>query len=297
MPFSCDGCSTEFARHGDLIQHLQKSTRLACVAERTKLEASMRRPTRRDAHRRHRRSSTARTASNSPGAVPSDSEIEENREPGGLFEGDFFGNVNEYADEDFPFPNEEGAVEVDLEAADAAPVGVDEVSDEESDADGEDAVGADAVQPGWEPPRVQANPQLTRVSPPPIPMPQPALAVPAPMQVDVLDENPQAPAAAEPAAPGGLHPDVHNQLREAPVYIQHFGQQAGAPIIPTANELGRDSGYRAYTATVDGAGSNPYAPFASQMDWEVARWAKLRGSGSTAFSDLLAIEGVCRLLL
>ncbi|KAJ7602632.1 hypothetical protein B0H17DRAFT_1342294 [Mycena rosella] len=28
------------------------------------------------------------------------------------------------------------------------------------------------------------------------------------------------------------------------------------------------------------------------MDWEVARWAKLRGAGSTAFSDLLNVEGV-----
>ena len=37
---------------------------------------------------------------------------------------------------------------------------------------------------------------------------------------------------------------------------------------------------------------NLYFPFASQMDWEVARWAKLHGLSSTAFSDLLAIEGV-----
>ncbi|KAG2053153.1 hypothetical protein BDR06DRAFT_914253 [Suillus hirtellus] len=29
------------------------------------------------------------------------------------------------------------------------------------------------------------------------------------------------------------------------------------------------------------------------MDWEVAQWAKLRGPGSTAFTDLLMIEGVC----
>ncbi|THU75106.1 hypothetical protein K435DRAFT_591247, partial [Dendrothele bispora CBS 962.96] len=35
-----------------------------------------------------------------------------------------------------------------------------------------------------------------------------------------------------------------------------------------------------------------WAPFNSRMDWEVARWAKLRGTGSTAFSDLLDIEGV-----
>ncbi|KAJ7845718.1 hypothetical protein B0H14DRAFT_2357953, partial [Mycena olivaceomarginata] len=35
-----------------------------------------------------------------------------------------------------------------------------------------------------------------------------------------------------------------------------------------------------------------WAPFKSRIDWAVARWAKLRGSTSTAFSDLLAIEGL-----
>ncbi|KAG2130810.1 uncharacterized protein EDB93DRAFT_1255700 [Suillus bovinus] len=37
---------------------------------------------------------------------------------------------------------------------------------------------------------------------------------------------------------------------------------------------------------------NPYAPFSSQMDWEVAQWAKLHGLSSTAFSDLLSIDGL-----
>ncbi|KAJ3797272.1 hypothetical protein GGU11DRAFT_816582 [Lentinula aff. detonsa] len=32
------------------------------------------------------------------------------------------------------------------------------------------------------------------------------------------------------------------------------------------------------------------------MDWELAHWAKLRGAGSTAFSDLLAIDGVSEAL-
>ena len=41
-----------------------------------------------------------------------------------------------------------------------------------------------------------------------------------------------------------------------------------------------------------GGGDNPWAPFLSKKDWEIARWAKLRGAGSTAFSDLLAIDGV-----
>ncbi|KAJ6617740.1 hypothetical protein B0H10DRAFT_1796823, partial [Mycena sp. CBHHK59/15] len=42
----------------------------------------------------------------------------------------------------------------------------------------------------------------------------------------------------------------------------------------------------------DSTNANPYAPFNSKMDWEIARWAKLRGSGSTAFTDLLHIDGV-----
>lgn len=46
-----------------------------------------------------------------------------------------------------------------------------------------------------------------------------------------------------------------------------------------------------YLGDVD-ASSNFWAPFTSKLDWEVAKWAKLRGAGSTAFSDLLAIEGV-----
>ncbi len=45
-----------------------------------------------------------------------------------------------------------------------------------------------------------------------------------------------------------------------------------------------------YQSTVGDA--NPWAPFASQTDWELARWAKLRGSKSTAFTDLLGVESV-----
>ena len=35
-----------------------------------------------------------------------------------------------------------------------------------------------------------------------------------------------------------------------------------------------------------------WAPFQSQLDWDIARWAKLRGQTSTAVSELLAIPGV-----
>ena len=54
-----------------------------------------------------------------------------------------------------------------------------------------------------------------------------------------------------------------------------------------------DTGDKNYCAAVSGQNKSAWAPFKSRKDWEVALWAKLRGPGSTAFSDLLAIPGVC----
>lgn len=50
-----------------------------------------------------------------------------------------------------------------------------------------------------------------------------------------------------------------------------------------------DVAYQAFAAD----GNNVWAPFESEVDWKVAKWAKLRGSSSTAFSELLGIDGVC----
>jgi hypothetical protein len=55
-----------------------------------------------------------------------------------------------------------------------------------------------------------------------------------------------------------------------------------------SREESRDCGYSASL----GGGDNPWAPFHSKKDWEIAQWAKLRGVGSTAFSELLAIDDV-----
>jgi len=38
--------------------------------------------------------------------------------------------------------------------------------------------------------------------------------------------------------------------------------------------------------------TNPYAPFPSQLDWDIAKWAKLRGPGSTSFGELMSIPSV-----
>jgi hypothetical protein len=38
---------------------------------------------------------------------------------------------------------------------------------------------------------------------------------------------------------------------------------------------------------------SPWAPFRSELDWNVARWAKMRGRTSAEVAGLLAIPGVC----
>ncbi|KAG1763892.1 hypothetical protein EV702DRAFT_1018819 [Suillus placidus] len=67
--------------------------------------------------------------------------------------------------------------------------------------------------------------------------------------------------------------------------------RAGQPI---SNNHTANVAYGAHLSNADQ--ENTYHPFASKMDWEVARWAKLRGLSSTALSDLLAIEGVSECL-
>jgi hypothetical protein len=43
---------------------------------------------------------------------------------------------------------------------------------------------------------------------------------------------------------------------------------------------------------VKGHQNNLYNPFISRLDWEVARWAKLRGPSASAFDEFLKIPGV-----
>ena len=48
-----------------------------------------------------------------------------------------------------------------------------------------------------------------------------------------------------------------------------------------------------YGSNLHAGGTNSiYAPFSSKLEWEIAQWAKNRGLSSTAFTDLLKIEGV-----
>ena len=74
-------------------------------------------------------------------------------------------------------------------------------------------------------------------------------------------------------------------------FVVKFPGMAGRPC--TVND---DEEMDAAPTTTNGDTSdleaNPFAPFLSKMEWEIARWAKLRGPGLTAFSELISIDGV-----
>ncbi|KAI1797995.1 hypothetical protein LXA43DRAFT_875754 [Ganoderma leucocontextum] len=78
----------------------------------------------------------------------------------------------------------------------------------------------------------------------------------------------------------------------ARTFVDRFPDpRAGAPL-PTKEP----SAYHDYQTELDSEGENPYLPFKSRLDWEIARWAKMRGPGSTAVSELLAIKGLVEML-
>ena len=71
--------------------------------------------------------------------------------------------------------------------------------------------------------------------------------------------------------------------------IEKFGGKAGQPI--RVDRKTAADRHRTQLGS-DPEDANPYAPFHSQTDWEVAKWGKLRSPTSTAFTELLEIPGV-----
>lgn len=68
-----------------------------------------------------------------------------------------------------------------------------------------------------------------------------------------------------------------------------FGGRAGEPVGSNQQHLAYTQySHDLHTAEIP----NEWAPFSTRMDWEVARWAKLRGPSSTALSELLKVDGV-----
>jgi hypothetical protein len=114
--------------------------------------------------------------------------------------------------------------------------------------------------------------------------------------VDTTDED-SAQADSDPTLCGvrGL---AESQLEKRPFIVPYPIKTVGGPVgARTTAQDHRDCqsahANASYELEIAQDKTNPYAPFASKLDWDIAKWAKLRGPGSTSFSELMAIPGVC----
>ncbi|KAJ7269176.1 hypothetical protein C8J57DRAFT_1066810 [Mycena rebaudengoi] len=97
-----------------------------------------------------------------------------------------------------------------------------------------------------------------------------------------------APAPECPSPSRETRTIVEDRFHADPIVEKFPGARAGEPI----STRHAASAEEQYGAALGREAHNPYMPFTSKMDWDIAHWAKLRGSGSTAFTDLLKIPGV-----
>ncbi|KAL1667054.1 hypothetical protein GGG16DRAFT_59260 [Schizophyllum commune] len=108
-----------------------------------------------------------------------------------------------------------------------------------------------------------------------------------------IDDNSGATVEADsgrsPAPPEREMRDVAEEdLRQQPFVVRFPGGRAGKPLPGVHDTL-----HQTYAASVnDSNGTNMYGVFGHQLAWEIARWAKLRGPSSTAFTELMKIDGV-----
>ncbi|KAJ7248067.1 hypothetical protein C8J57DRAFT_1522618 [Mycena rebaudengoi] len=183
------------------------------------------------------------------------------------FAGDYFGT---YEEEDFNMDQDPQPVQ--KEGSDGADF--DDLPDlaDRSDSDSDSDEGEDVVDMAtrWEP-RMVDNEEF------------PGLGTQVP-------EEPPAQLGADgvPTREGRMRAEeeVHT---EKSFIIEFTDGDAGAPICQG------EGGYDRYQSEL-GDPANVWAPFTSKVDWELAQWAKLRGPGSTAFTELLKISRVAEKL-
>ncbi|KAI9461560.1 hypothetical protein BJY52DRAFT_1203368 [Lactarius psammicola] len=82
--------------------------------------------------------------------------------------------------------------------------------------------------------------------------------------------------------------EVGPVLERRPKITRYPGGNAG--VVHSKTNMTENQNYEAKVGETSQA--NAYAPFASCLEWEIAKWAKLRGPSSTAFTEMMAIDGV-----
>ncbi|KAN0141465.1 hypothetical protein V8E53_000710, partial [Lactarius tabidus] len=93
------------------------------------------------------------------------------------------------------------------------------------------------------------------------------------------------PAPTPPRSPTQAKADSVHSVPE--IFVEHF--PLGNPGAPLA---GVQQGTSIYHSSQAAFGASTWAPFHSQCDWEIARWAKMHGPSSLAMEELLAIQEV-----
>lgn len=243
------------------------------------------------------------------------------------FRGDMFGG--DYASSELPGwgvpseDNKQGAV--DGLSDQMEPGGG---SDDDDDSAALLAQAAEASAPTWEPERAGANDAEDRGDASGFSEPAPANedpdVSPAPAVDNIRQERMESALRCKvhiktyPLSRAGQPIQSHSPYPTTPPSpLAQSTSAVPSPLVATSEEarsgqpqLGPSAtGYQGYAEQLQDENhetapspitassvSNVYTPFKSKIDWEIARWAKLRGSGSTAVTELLSIENVSTLL-
>ena len=250
----CDGCKRPFTPTG-FTSHLRQTQSPACIAVRRKRED------------RFRQEILAQHVNPPPPSQANTAFLNIFESQPQAFVGDYFGPASEYTLESL------GQARNDV-----VDVGIDDDSrfegegwfdDDEMSLDEEGDSWAGVAwehEEDWEAPRTTDKGDSMDID------------------SDVGDENSSIVIDdTESAAPSRI--SIHDRMRANPYITRFPGGKAGMPIVQTY-----DTSERVYEGSL--GGGDVWQPFVSRRDWEVARWAKLRGPGAAAFNEFLHIEGV-----
>lgn len=252
MP-TCDGCQHLFTKNG-YSRHLAQSKNPACIIIYDQMQNYV--PSAPNLHFESRPPSptTAKVSE-----VELDNFDSDENSPPNIFEGDYFNT----SAEDLEWPEDDA--EEDIEH--------DGLESEEEDMEAEGAVAEQ--EQDWEPPVAEQTIEDQNL----------------PMDEETSDTHGTDQNRAR-------QHDAEAPLFQRPHIVKFPLHNAGATqdledSDSDSHEECHQSGYHRYHQQVSSAEEDGiWAPFTSQIDYEVAHWAKTRGPGSTSFSDLLEIEGM-----
>lgn len=269
MVFTCRACGRNTSR-GGFILHLQKSNNPRCKAYLQQIESELPESSESDSdedngygHAQPRFGPALMQAESSS--------WEDSESPVVQSQGDFFGDYKDYDEAEF-------GMDVDISSGDSEGSDTDGHMDEtggDDDTDEDDLqfeVGTVAdeaddaeLEGGLEPERLRG----------------------LPTQVNILENtNDNGDGVVNNRA------EIEQPLKNRP-FVVKFGGKAGTPMTENHAILTQDSDDLQYGSSL-GNSDIIYAPFSSRLEWEIDRWAKLRGPSSTAFSELMMIEGVSK---